>query len=113
MNIEHTWNIVEITTLHMHIMVSSLKLELTSSLDRFVVKDTVDILLPKNFSESMVPFESVTEEMCLKWAEDHGKARKQSLVNSNETKLKNMYDTYYVKFIRTYAKDEFPWNKAS
>jgi hypothetical protein len=92
-------------------MVSSLKLELTSSLDRFIVNGTVDIPLPKNFSESMVPFESVTEEMCLKWAEDHGKAIKQSLINSNEAKIKNMYDTYYVKFIRTYTKDEFPWNK--
>jgi hypothetical protein len=113
MNIEHSWKIVEITTTQMHIMVSSVKLELTSVLGKFAVKDIINIPLPKNFSQSMVPFESVTEEMCLKWAEDHGKPRKQGLLSSNELKLKNMHDAYYTKFIRTYTNDEFPWNKAA
>lgn len=110
MNIEHTWNIVEITTSHMHTMVSSVKLELTSTLDRFTVKYTIDIDLIKNFSRDMILFENVTEEMCLQWAESAGKSLKLRLVNANEAKLKNMYDEYYVKFNRKYSKDEFPWN---
>jgi hypothetical protein len=112
MNILHTWNIKELTSFHRHIMVSSVKLELTSTLDRFTIIDTIDIELPKNYSRDMVSFNDVTEEMCLEWTDNvFSRPRKEALVVKNEQILKNMYDRYYVKFIRKYSEDEFPWNK--
>jgi uncharacterized protein YnzC (UPF0291/DUF896 family) len=113
MNILHTWNVKELTSLHRHIMVSSVKLELTSTLDRFTIIDTLDIELPSNHSRDMVSFNDVTEEMCLEWTDNiFSKRKKDALIEKNEKILKNMYYEYYIKFIRKYSKDELPWNRS-
>jgi len=111
MNIEHTWNIVEITTSHMHIMVSSVKLELTSTLDRFTIKDTIDIDLIKNFSRDMILFEDVTEEMCLEWTDKLGKFQKEKLIKQHQDKLNFMYEDWYMRCNRKYSEEKLPWNK--
>jgi hypothetical protein len=113
MNILHTWKVKELTSLHRHIMVSSVKLELTSTLDRFTIIDTLDIELPSNHSRDMVSFNDVTEEMCLEWTDNiFSKRKKDALIEKNEQILKNMYYEYYIKFIRKYSKDELPWNRS-
>ena len=113
MNILHTWNVKELTSLHRHIMVSSVKLELTSTLDKFTITDTLDIELPSNHSKDMVSFDDVTEEMCLEWTDNiFSKRKKDALIEKNEQSLKNMHNEYYVKFIRKYSEDKLPWNKS-
>jgi hypothetical protein len=94
-------------------MVSSVKLELTSTLDRFTITDIIDVELPSNHSRDMVSFDNVTEEMCLEWTDGiFSKRKKDALIAKNEHSLKNMYNEYYVKFIRKYSEDKLPWNKS-
>jgi hypothetical protein len=95
-------------------MVSSVKLELTSTLDKFTITDTLDIELPGNHSRDMVSFDDVTEEMCLEWTDSiFSKRKKDALIAKNEQSLKNMHNEYYVKFIRKYSEDTLPWNKSN
>jgi hypothetical protein len=111
MDIQHSWKVVGLTSQRRQIMITTVELQLTSTLDMFTLVDTITVAVPPNFSESLVQFEDVTEEMCIEWTDILGKFQKEKLIKQHQDKLTFMYEDWYMRCNRKYSEEKLPWNK--